>query len=67
MSEPTITINGRQLTEGQAMTVRVSLGSLLMDMQEPDALGNDYHGHFMREAYIANIGEINRMIQEPKL
>ena len=64
MNEPTITINGHQLTEGQAMTVRVALGSLLMDMQEPDALGKDYHGRFMRNAYIDNVVAINKIIQE---
>ena len=63
MSEPNIIINGRTLTPGEAMTVRVALGNMLTDMQPVDALGTDEHGVFMRRAYIENIAAIHRIME----
>lgn len=54
--EPNIVINGKLLTVGQAMTVRVAIGSFLMSLEE--GLGDDEHGKAMTEAYRTRIREI---------
>lgn len=58
MTEPTIIIGNKMLSPGQAMTVRVALNNFLIDLREPDALGDDEHGRAMTLAYNARIGEI---------
>ena len=61
MSEPTepdITINGVHLTTAEAMTVRVALGAFAMDLENENALGDDGHGHAMRDGYRAAIRDI---------
>lgn len=60
MSEPNITINGTQLTAGQAMTVRCALESLWGSLEE--GLGDDDHGQFMTAAYRERISEIRGLI-----
>lgn len=55
--EPNITINGRTLTEAQAMTLRVALGAFVMDMQL-SGLGNDSNGKELAKAYLSNAKEI---------
>lgn len=57
MSEARITINGVELTVGQAMTIRCALNSFGASLVE-DGLGGDEHGNAMTEAYLANIREI---------
>jgi hypothetical protein len=57
-----ITINGVELTVGQAMTVHVALQNFAIDMKQPDALGDDHHGKVMRESYLNRIAEINKII-----
>ena len=61
MSEPTISVNGTQLTNSQAMTVRVALGAFLIDLADADALGDDEHGRAMTRGYKARLAEIFRM------
>jgi hypothetical protein len=61
MSEPHITINGTELTEAQAMTVRVAIESLASSLAE-DGLGDDEHRRAMVEGYTARINEIRRLI-----
>lgn len=61
MNEPTITINGQQLTEGQAMTIRVALETFAIDISS-HGLGEDAHGQIMRENYARIIGEIRALI-----
>lgn len=39
MTEPTITINGKSLTEAQAMTVRVALCDFMAGLDDPDRYG----------------------------
>ena len=56
MSEPIITINGIQLTDGQAMTVRGALNGFSVDLQ--DGLGDDEHGRAMTGAYQDRLSEI---------
>lgn len=58
MIEPCIVVNGKILTEGQAMSVRVAITSFLMDMTKKGALGTDEHGEAMREAYKARLSEV---------
>lgn len=57
--EPTITINGVRLTEGQAMTVRVAVMNMQMTVSDPDKaaeLGP------IAQGYSARLGEIMRII-----
>lgn len=62
MTEPVITINGRQLTESQAMAVRAAVTAFWQDMAEPDALGDDDHGRRMSEAYRDRLTEVLQII-----
>ena len=56
--EPNITINGVRLTTAEAMTVRVALGAFAMDLRAEDSLGDDDHGHAMRDGYRAALRDI---------
>ena len=61
MSEPTepdITINGVRLTTAEAMTVRVALSAFAMDLKCEGSLGDDDHGHAMRDGYLAALRDI---------
>ena len=53
MTEPEIIIDGKKLTVGEAMTVRVAINSFVSDIQE-NGLGEDEHGKAMSEGYIRN-------------
>ena len=57
-TEPNITISGVRLTTAEAMTVRVALGAFAMDLENENALGDDDHGHAMRDGYRAAIRHI---------
>lgn len=61
MSEPSITINGAVLTEGQAMTVRVALEDFASYLHA-DGLGPDKIGTDMTAGYLRNIREIRRLM-----
>ncbi len=61
MGEPVITINGTQLSEGQAMTVRVALGAFAFDLK--DGLGDDDHGKTMTTGYRARLSEIFKLCE----
>ncbi len=54
--EPTIVINGAQLTEAQAMTVRVSIETFATD------LGNKMLGEEITPLYLARIQEIRGLM-----
>jgi hypothetical protein len=56
MQEPTIIINGVQLTTAQAMTLRVAISGF-----NPDC-GNDEHWKFMTAAYRARQLEIFKLM-----
>ncbi len=58
--EPKITINGKSLTEAQAMTIRVAVNSFSIDLQS-NGLGDDEHGKAMTKLYLERIKEINTM------
>lgn len=65
MKELKITINGKELTEAQALTVHVALQSFATDLAyKPLALGDDEHGRFMVKSYLANISAINELYVE---
>lgn len=61
MSEPTIIINGQQLTDAQAMTVRVAIEHFAVDLAER-GLGNDERAKAISKGYLDRIGEIRRAI-----
>lgn len=64
MEEAVIVINGRRLTEAQAMTVRIALGSLMVDMKFA-GLGDDEHGRLMAEAYLLRASEVDQLLKTP--
>lgn len=65
MNEPVITINGVTLHTGQAMTVRVALETLAMELHEdPGCLGVDEHARRMAAGYLATIYEIYDLIRQ---
>ena len=64
MTEADVTINGKSLSFGQVMTLRVAIGSFLIGLQEPDALGDDESGRAMTKAYKARLAEIMNMLTE---
>ena len=56
-SEPEIIINGKRLTEGQAMTLRVALEGFLLDTKTY-GLGGDENGKAIAKAYMDRGSEI---------
>jgi hypothetical protein len=65
MDKLKITINGVELTVGQAMTVHVALQSFATELtSKKHPCGNDEHGKFMTKAYLANISAINKLYIE---
>ena len=65
--EAKITINGVELNDAQKMTLHVALQSYAMDIQQKDALGDDYHGHFMQKAYLENIRQITNLYMKSEV
>lgn len=53
MNEAEIIIDGKKLTVGESMTVRVALTSLISEMQR-EGLGDDETGKAIAEGYIRN-------------
>jgi hypothetical protein len=45
------------------MTVRVALGAFAMDLQSKDSLGDDDHGHAMRDGYLIALRDIIALMQ----
>ena len=64
-NEPEITINGTNLTPGQAMAVRVAITSYHSKMADPNALFDDDHGHTMTKLYRQRLGEVLKLIIPP--
>lgn len=62
MTEPTIVINGKPLTEAQAMAVRVAVTNMLTEMSDADALGNDPVGRGLVAGYHARLTEVISLI-----
>jgi len=57
--EPTIIVNGRQLSEAEVMTVRVALSSMTFDC------GDDEHGKRMATLYRENVHSVLQTMQQP--
>jgi len=60
-AEPQITVNGMELSVGQAMTVRVALQSFAQGLVD-DGLGDDEVGKSICQGYLDNIHDINKII-----
>lgn len=65
MIEPKITINGTELSEGQAMSLRVAATAYFQELEDPDSFGTDKHGRAMVRAYRERLAEILKMIIQP--
>lgn len=61
-NEAKVTINGLELTIGQVMSMRVAVGTMIMEMSEPDALGSDEIGKQLANSYIRNLREVEKML-----
>lgn len=59
--EPRISINGTELTESQAMTLRVAVDSLTTHLQET-GLGDDDRGKGMVALYLSNLRAISNIM-----
>jgi len=57
VSEPKIIINGTELTKGQAMTIRVALENMSMDLHE-----NEFGDDNIKDLYLKNIRSIRELI-----
>jgi hypothetical protein len=62
MNEPDITINGRRLTTGEAMTVRNALNAFAYDLQ--DGLGEDDMGKDICRGYQAALRNLFSYMKE---
>lgn len=60
IKEAVVIINGKQLTTGQAMTLRVAVGSFIFSLQG-DGLG-DEHVKNMTAAYLLRAREIEALL-----
>jgi hypothetical protein len=61
--EPTITVEGVTLSQGQAMAVRVATVAYLMELDsDPLALGADDMGKRITAAYIERLREVERLM-----
>lgn len=63
--EPKITINGTQITDAMAMTIRVAVNSFAFDISN-NGLGEDEHGKEMAKLYLKRVDEINDLISPKK-
>jgi hypothetical protein len=61
--EPAIEINGKTLSGGQAMAIRVACSAYFKDMiSNPDALGADEHGRAMTASYRIRLAEVLQLM-----
>ena len=61
-TDPIITINGVQLSDGEAMALRVAITAYHAQMAKPNALGNDTVGENIRKGYLSNLGRVQNII-----
>lgn len=59
--EASIIINGKELTVGQSMAVRVALNSFISSLKE-EGIGNDQIGINLTKGYINNSGNVLELI-----
>lgn len=62
MNEPSITINGHELTQAQSMAVRMAITNFHAETADPHALGRDEHGLRMCTAYHLRLDEVLKII-----
>jgi hypothetical protein len=62
MQEASIIINGKELTIGQSMAVRVALNSFVSSLTE-EGLGDDEIGVKITEGYVNNTNAVLTFIQ----
>ncbi len=62
MTEPTITINGFDLSEAQAMTVRGAIEAFAAILME-EGLGDDEISRELTRAYLARIAEVRKFLR----
>lgn len=65
MIEPKITINGKELSDGQAMALRVAVTAYYQELEDPDSFGTDKHGRAQVRAYRDRLREILAMVIQP--
>lgn len=66
-TEPEIIVNGRKLSEAEAMAVRVAVSSKIWEFHDsPDALGTDDHGRTMVRLYLQNLRSVERTMVPPQ-
>jgi hypothetical protein len=58
MSEARIVVNGTELTESQAITIRLALITFQTELSERDAFGSDRHGHALSAAHQRNVRDL---------
>ena len=63
--EPLISIFGTDLTQGQAMTIRVALEIFASDLAH-EGLGNDEIGQAITNGYLERIKEIRQLMYPPR-
>ncbi len=64
--EPSILINGHQLADNQAATVRAALEHFASNLRD-EGLGDDEHGQIIKRAYLERIDEIRScMYKDPE-
>lgn len=61
--ESKITIDGKVLTNAQAMTLRVAMCSWVSELSGR-SLGEDSHGKFMQQSYLRTGKEVRDMLIE---
>ena len=64
--EPHIIINGQQLSDGEAMTIRVAVESMSMDLVE-EGLGEDEIGKSLTKGYLNSIKHIRTKMYNEQL
>lgn len=65
--EPDIVVNGRKLSEAEAMAVRVAVSSKIWEFHDnPDALGTDDHGRTMVRLYLQNLRSVESTMVPPR-
>jgi hypothetical protein len=67
MKEPVITINGEQLTDAQAMSVRVAITNFHSETADMHALGTDEHGVKMCTLYHLRLSEVLGLVLKQSL
>ena len=61
-----ITINGKPLTPPEALSVRLAVDNWAAELAlNPHALGEDEHGHKMRENYLGHLHRVLHAMLEP--